>query len=390
MMGFIKKNKELFIGILIVLIIIIFQLLDFTINKNFNYIENENITNNTVTEYSQEEIRLSMQKGEHFAKLGDIAIYANDFDEIIYMFNIKENSFKKLYHSKDGISKIYFDGKYVYLLPSYYRGKGIIRIDLLGNAKKIHEGASIQLWIKEEKIYFTDQIGYDKINGTPQGNLCTIDKDGTNKQVLIQNVKNYFYIVDNYIYYTDQGSRSIYRANIDGTNRKEIATGRTYITSVTDKYLTYLDYNNGEKHRIIYFDNNLNNVVGKFGNAYHSESETYFYTKKLINSNNVENNFTLFSVNEESKNEIAIWASNENTFDYLAYIYNDYGYFRRGSEFYKVNIRDNHEEKMDFGSGTYFIDGKAYGVKSKDGNIEELFVYNLDDMSKEVINSSKD
>lgn len=355
-----------------------------------SYVENSNITNNTVTEYSQEEIILSMQKGEHFAKLGDIAIYANDFDEIIYMFNIKENSFKKLYHSKDGISKIYFDGKYVYLLPSYYRGKGIIKIDLLGNAKKIYEGASIQLWIDEDEIYFTDQIGYDSINGTPQGNLCAMNKDGTNKQVLIENVKNYFYIVDDYIYYTDQGSRSIYRANIDGTNKNEIATGRTYITSVTDKYLTYLDYNNGEKHRIIYFDNNQNNVVGKFGNVYHSESETYFYTKRLINTNNVENNLTLFSVNEENKNETALWSSNENTFDYLAYIYNDFGYFRRGSEFYKVNIRDNHDEKMDFGSGTYFIDGKAYGVKSKDGNIEELCIYNLDDMSREVINSSED
>ena len=38
-----------------------------------------------------------------------------------------------MYHAEDGIEKIYFDGEYIYLLPSYYRGKGITKIDLLGN-----------------------------------------------------------------------------------------------------------------------------------------------------------------------------------------------------------------------------------------------------------------
>lgn len=338
-----------------------------------SYIENGNISGNTINEFTEEEKVISTQKGGKFAKLGDIAIYANDFDEYIYIFNIKESTHKKLYHAEDGIEKIYFDGEYIYLLPSYYRGKGITKIDLLGNAYKIYEGASLQLWIEKDKIYFVDQIGYDQINGTPQGNLYRMNKDGSNKHILIQNVKNYFQIVDDYIYYTDQNSRSIYRATLDGTNKTEIAKGRTYITSATDKFLTYIDYNDNEKHKIIYLDNNQINTIGRFGNVYSSNQGIYLYQRPSQG-----NKATLFSIDVQNKLQYECWSSAENSFEYLAYIYNDYCYLRKGSDFYRVNINDKDEqEKMQFGSGTCFIDGKAYSVKSVDGTIQKLVVYDL-------------
>lgn len=384
----IKNYKELLIVAVIVTFIIIFQVINVMNDKQNTNRENDTVNLNIseVYEITEEEIIYSMQKGEKFAKLGEVIIYVNDFDECIYMFNIKDKSYKKLYHSEYGISKIYFDGEYVYLLPSYYRGKGIVKIDLLGNEYKIYEGASIQLWLEEDKMYFVDQIGYDQINGTPQGNLCTMNKDGSNKQIIIQDVKNYFYIVNNYIYYTDQNSRSAYRANLDGTNKKEIAKGRTYITSATDKYLTYIDYSDGEKHRIVYLDNEQNNEVGRFGSIFSSKNGLYFYTRKLIDSNNnIENNFTLFNVDITNHSENAYWTSPRVSLDHLSYVYNGYCYFRSGSEYYRVNEKNcNEQEKMNFGH-SFFIDGKVYGIKSKDGVITELYIYDLDNMSKETI-----
>jgi len=347
------------------------------IKQYCSYFE-DNIITNTSKQYTQEEKILSMQNGGNFVKLGNVAVYVNDFDEYVYIFNTDDKTHKKLYHSEDGINKIYFDGQYVYLLPSYYRGKGILKIDLLGNAQKIYEGRSLQLWIEDDKIYFTDQIGYDQINGTPQGNLCVMNKDGSNKKVIIENVKNNFKIVDNYIYYTDKSSRSIFRVDIDGNNKKQIAIGKTYITSVTDKYLTYLDYSNGEKHRIVYFDNPQNTQVGKFGSLYNLNEDLYFYTKKIIDSNNVENNFSLYKVDINNHSLTTCWKDEENSFEYLGYIYNTYGYFRRGSEYYKVNLNNRYEkQKMDFGSETCFIDGKAYSVKSKNGDITGMSIYDL-------------
>ena len=58
------------------------------------------------------------------------------------------------------------------------------------------------MWLTDDEIYFIDQIGFDDMNQTPQGNLCIIDKDGQNKQTLIDIVKNYFKIQGDYIYYT--------------------------------------------------------------------------------------------------------------------------------------------------------------------------------------------
>lgn len=386
-MKFFKKYKEIFIVFLIILVVIIIQIIN-VLNANRDKNKNEIFQVDSISEVTIEEKTLSMKKGDVFAKVGNTIIYINDFNENIYMVNLNDKTFKNLCHLEDGVSKIYFDGDYIYAIPSYYRGKGIYKIDLLGNVKKIYTGASIQLWIDDEIIYFTDQIGYDQINGTPQGNLCSMDKEGNNKKVIIENVKNYFYIVDNYIYYTDQNSRSIFRANIDGTQKTELAIGRTYITSVTDKYLTYLDYNDGEKHRILYFDNKQNNEIGRFGNVCSSKSRTYFYTRKIVDSNNnIENELTLFSIDNENKTEH--WTSDEISPDYLSYVYNGYGYFRKGSQYYRVNTNNKAEkEQLEFGSGSYFVDGKVYSFKRTDGIINGLYIYDLENMEKYIIKNS--
>jgi hypothetical protein len=222
-----KRFREIIIALAIIIIIVLIQLIIFKTGTEVN-ISESNSTNTLIEDVKiSEEQKLenektySMQTGSSFAKIGNIIIYNNSTDNI-FKYDCNEKKLDLLYTMEDGVNKLYFDGEYVYAMPNYYRGKGIYKIDLQGNAEKIYDGASIQLWLTDDKIYFTDQVGYDRINGTPQGNLCVMNKDGSDKQTIIENVKNYFKIHNNTIYYTDLTSRSIYSANIDGTNKKEL------------------------------------------------------------------------------------------------------------------------------------------------------------------------
>lgn len=336
-------------------------------------------------EISKEEKDYSMHNGDVFAKYGNIIVYYNDFDSSIYALDIRNKNLKKLCNLEHGANKLYFDGENIYVLPYYYRGKGIYKIDLLGNINAIYSGASIQMWLTDDEIYFIDQIGFDDMNQTPQGNLCIIDKDGQNKQTLIENVKNYFKIQGDYIYYTDKDSRSIYKAKTDGSEKQELAKGRTYITSVTDKYLTYIDYEDGEKHRILYFDTNQNNAVGRFGNVNTSENGTYFFTRKITNKNNIEDDYTLYKVDTNQNTENEIWKSKE-PLEYLSYIYKDYAYFRGNNGNYRVNLNSENKEKESVNTNQYFVNGKSYGFKTEEGNIKEILIYNLDNNTEENIN----
>ena len=80
---------------------------------------------------------------------------------------------------------MYFDGEYIYYMPHHYHGKGIYRVDLQGQAKQIYSGECVQLWIEDNSIYFTKQEGFDEINQTPQGDLCRMEKDGSNITCLL-------------------------------------------------------------------------------------------------------------------------------------------------------------------------------------------------------------
>ena len=164
-----------------------------------------------------------------------------------------------------------------------------------------------------------------------------------------------------------------------------MAKGRTYLTSATNQYITYIDYNDGEKQRILYLDNHQNDAVGRFGNVFDSLYGTYFYTRKLLdNQNNLEDENTLFSVDLHNHAELECWKADQISLDTLSYVWKDNAYFR-GNGYYRINIHDkNEKETLDFGSG-YFIAGKFYGFKSQDGILTEMYWYDLDNMKKEII-----
>ena len=158
-----------------------------------------------------------------------------------------------------------------------------------------------------------------------------------------------------------------------------------YITSANENYLTYLDYSDGEKHHVIFLNNETNKEVGRFGNVYCLLNEGYIYTRKTLgNNSNIEDEYTLYKINYSDNTLDSIW-KNEVPLEFLSYIYKNYAYFRGGSEFYRVNLQDGKsKEKIDIGY-SYFINGKAYSIKSNEGIITELEILNLDDMKKETI-----
>lgn len=352
-----------------------------------------------VTEPTEEETKYSMQNGDLFAKIGTTIVYGDKFNYNIYIFDLETNQSRKLC-SIEGLEKIYFDGEYIYALPYYYTSKGIYKIDLLGNIEKIYDGASLQLLITENEIYFIEQIGFDYINNTPQGNLCKMDKSGNNVQVLIKNVKHYFYIVKDYIYYIDNNTRSVFRADIDGKNNVEIVKGRNIINSVTEKYLSYTDnscYSNNEiKYQfigIIFFDTNEHFKFDNPKGFYSNNDGAYFYTT-TYNENNFQDISKLFSIDLENNKVIEKWTNlSENSMERFLYAYNGnvyfYDYIDNHINIFRLNIDNKYEKEYMKFNTMYFLEGKAYEFNLENKLAPaQLNIFELDNLNVNPVSIS--
>lgn len=343
-----------------------------------------------VNEPTAEEIRYSMQNGNEFAKIGKTVIYADKFNYDIYKFDLETNQSNKLC-SIEGVDRIYFDGEFVYAMPHYYTGKGIYKIDLSGNIEKIYEGASLQLLVTEDEIYFVEQIGYDSINQTPQGNLCKMDKNGNNVETIIENIKHNFYIVDNYIYYIDKDSRSLFKADIDGQNKIEIVKGRIIINAVTDKYLSYTDssgYTTSVKNvfiGIIFFDTNEHFTFDCPYGFYANNNDMYFYTSVYDREENKDIN-KLFFVDVENSKVIEKWCHNDsNGIPYFLYAYNGKAYFH-GSNYFRLGTDNKNEKEILKFATMYFLEGKAYEFNVGMGYREnQLNIFELDNLNTDPV-----
>lgn len=205
-----------------------------------------------------------------------------------------------------------------------------------------------------------------------------MNKDGSDKQTIIENVKNYFKIHNNTIYYTDLTSRSIYSANIDGANKKELAKGRTYISNVDDNCLTYIDFADNEAYRVIYLNTNENHKLGMFGNDVFSANGNYVFTRKGTDGNNIETEFSLYKINPENNTEEIVWKAHGG-FERLAYIDDEFAYFTSGQSTYKVNLKTGQE--TDFPKRYYYyLNGYGYTFTQKDSEITSFEACNLKTM----------
>lgn len=325
-------------------------------------------------ELEKEEKEAGMQAGKTFCKVGKIVVFYEDENKSIYTKNIEENTTKKIVELPDGADKIYFDGEYIYAIPYYYRGKGVYKIDLNGNTTKIYENATLQLWLTESKIYFVNQIGFDDINQNPQGTICSMEKDGTNITNIVENVKNYFYINNNKIYFTTQ-NRKMYQINTDGTEQTELAQGRKFVLSVTDKYLTYIDYAEQEAKHILNLETKEDVLVGYFGAVRTFVGNTYINVRIRLDDGSLDDKYTLFKIEENGKAvELGKYADFGTD---LNYIISDKVYISNQNDGAStINLKDGDKQSAeDYNKCRFFIGGYGYIIDAS----------NLDDIKIERI-----
>jgi len=383
------KKSNIILGIILTILMII-AIAIVIINPNkvatVNYATNQDENNSEKTailnsnkanneKLEKEEKQISMQQGETFCKIGTTAVFYEEENKSIYTYNTDEKTTKKLAEVPNGAEKIYFDGENIYTIPSYYKGKGIYKIDLSGTVTKIYEGSSLQLWITDNKIYFVNQIGYDSINQNPQGTLCSMDKDGTNITNIAEKIKNYFVINNDKIYYTTQ-NRKMYQINIDGTDEIELTQGRKFVLTVNDKYLTYIDYAEQEAKHILNLETKEDVLVGYFGEVKTYAGNTYINIRKRLDDGSIDEKYTLFEVKEDgTANEIGQYADFGTD---LNYIINDKAYISNQNDGTStINLKDGEKQKTeDYDNCKYYLGG--YGYKIDDSNLDDIKVERIE------------
>lgn len=307
-----KYLKPEFILSIILIFLIIVMLIVLFVNRNktktvetiANEAKQENINNNNKNEneYSEEkekeEEKQRLEIGGNVCKKGENIVYADLENNKIYMYDSNKKTGKLIATMESKINKIYFDGEYIYCLPDYHNGKGIYSIDLQGNIKKIYDGSSLQLCIKDNKIYFVNQVGFDEINQNPQGTLYVMNRDGTELKELAKSIKNYFYIDNNKIYYTTQ-NRQMYQINIDGTEPVKIADGRKFPIAVKDNNIFYIDYSNQSITYQMDLNTKTPTEIGIQGEAYNFYGNLYI--KTIITGEDLKQQNVIYKYNEETK-----------------------------------------------------------------------------------------
>lgn len=378
-----EKKRNIILGIILALLMIIaiaIVILNPNKVKTVNYAgkNEENNTNEEINtdenevdnvKLEKEEKQKSMQAGGTFCKIGKTTVFYEEKNNSIYVGNTENITTKKIAELPDGAEKIYFDGENIFAIPYYYRGKGIYKIDLGGNVTKIYEGSSLQLWITDKKIYFVNQIGYDSTNQNPQGTICSMEKNGDNVTDIAENIKNYFVINNDKIYYTTQ-NRKMYEKNIDGSNETEIAQGRKFVLTVNDKYLTYIDYTEQEAKHILNLETKEDVLVGYFGEVRVFAGNTYINIRKRLDDGSLDEKYTLFEIKE---NGTAIEKGNYADFGtYLNYIIDDKIYIGNSKEGASiVNVKDSKKQTAgDYNDCRYFLGG--YGYKVDDSNLDDI------------------
>ena len=380
-----KKNKIIIITIIIIISSIIFAILLYK-NRNQKLEETQQTEQNEIQEQQEkEEVKYSMTNGDDFVKIGNIIAYLNPLEvNYLNIFNI-ETGEAIIVDTPKALSKIYFDGENIYGVPNHYTGQGIYKIDLQGNVTQIYEGESAQLWLTEDKIYFVKQDGFDQINQIPQGDLCSMDKNGENITTIIPNTRNYFKIQKDKIYYSNMETKGLYMANLNGENTKEIAKGRITIAGITDDYIIYLDYADSEKYHVLYLDDMTDHEVGRFGNCYIRQNEGYLFTRKLTDeTTNIENEFSILKIDSENKKEEQIYKY-QTGLPYLVYVYQN-----------KAYIRNEELERIDLESGNiegtvksgYYLDGYCYELVKNDNLVSEIWIYNLETLEEKNVTLS--
>lgn len=338
--------------------------------------------------FSEEDLKFekehAMHSGKRLLKVGNTIIYSGLYNKKIYKVDLDTQKISILCECEDDPNVTYFDGEYVYYMPYYYSGKGIYKVDMQGNTQKIYDGASLKLWITEDKIYFVEQIGFDDMNQNPQGNLCIMNKDGSEKRTILYGVRNNFIIYKDKIYYSDLNTKAACMADLDGFNKKELMPGRITIMTVNDNYMTGVDFSSTPNMKVCNLKTGEVQALGNSGNFGSYENLTYIYTRDMSGDVNItEVPFTLFLL-DENNNKKEIFNDRAVGLNSMLYVYKEYAYFNTGDEFYRINL--NNVEKENIDAYRNYINDKAYLFKQRDQEILSLKIYDLEEnVTSEII-----
>ncbi len=313
-----------------------------------------------VNEYTPDDEE-SLIRGGRLAKYNNIVVYIGEASGHIFMQDLESQQITEL--SKDRPDSIYFDGEWIFYSLNRER-KGIYRLGLDGSVKMLSEDHTLQIWIYNKELYYTKQIGFDSINGTPQGELYKIDFDGQNKTKLLNtNIKNYFKIHNDWIYYTRLDDRSLNRAKLDGSNETMLAKGRTYIQLVTDNYIYYTDYKykNGEALHILNLSNGDDKVIGPWSRVLKYDGRVFIQTRPFNKDENPEDNFWILMFDEEKDEVVKLLELIDAGIDTFITVKHNWVYLSNNSTTYRINLDDTSSRKeIVVDSGIYWVFGE-YG-----------------------------
>lgn len=381
-----EKKGNIILGIIlailmviaIVIVIINPNKISKTAEASKNIQEDTNLgkqTTNIDQTNSEEEKEMSMHIGGTFCKIGDQIAFYEDINKSIYLYNVNDGSINKIATLENGADKIYFDGENIYFMPNYYKGKGIYRVNLQGVVTKISTDSSLQLWITEDKIYFVKQIGYDDFNHNPQGTVCVMNKDGSDVVEIAQNIKNNFFIQNEKIYYTTQ-DRKMYSIDKDGKNQEELVQGRKFTIGISEKYLLYIDYANQEAEHILNLETKEDSIIGNYGTLKKYQGKTYLNTRKRLDDGSLENEFTLFEIQDDATVKEIGNIANMGT--ELKYIVNKKAYLSTQQEgTYTINLENNQKEtEENYNDCRFFLGG--YGYKINDADINDIKIERIE------------
>lgn len=318
----------------------------------------------------------SLTRGGRLAKYNNIIVYIGEASGHIFMQDLESEQIKEL--SKDRPDSIYFDGEWIFYSLNW-EGKGIYRLGLDGSVKKLSEDHTLQICIYDNELYYTKQIGFDSINGTPQGELYKIDFDGQNKTKLLStNIKNYFKINNDWIYYTRLDDRSLNRAKLDGSNETLLAKGRIYIQLVTDSCIYYTDYKykNGEALHILNLSNGDDKLIGPWSRVLKCDGRVFIQTRPFNKDEIPEENFWILTFNEEKDEVIKLLELIDTGIDTFITVKDKWVYLSNNNTTYRISLEDTSSKKeIVVDSGIYWVFGDyGYYFEYGDGNLSD---YNI-------------
>lgn len=318
----------------------------------------------------------SLTRGSRLAKYNNIIVYIGEVSGHIFTQDLESKQIKEL--SKDRPDSIYFDGEWIFYSLNW-KGKGIYRLGLDGSVKKLSEDYALQMCIYKNELYYTKQIGFDNTNGTPQGELYRIDFDGQNKTKLLNtNVKNYFKIHNDWIYYTRLDNRSLNKSKLDGSNETLLAKGRTYIQLVTDNYIYYTDYKykGGEALHILNLSNGDNKLIGPWSRVLKCDGEVFIQTRPFDENEICEDNLWVLMFDEEKDEVIKLLELIDTRLDDVITVKDKWVYLSNNSTTYRINIDDASSKKETVGEGgIYWVFGEyGYYFDNADGTLSD---YNI-------------